>query len=230
MPAAYPRQPTAEPFGTDISAGLLLQAGRAARERAFQLALVDMLDYLDSDEGQVAILDATNSTQERRDKVGGQQLLPVSHWRHMFCYQQAYVCSRCSDTCSHCVHHSDLGSLKVADMGREPGQVAQLYVCTALLLQWMTQCGGEGLAWRAWQSLVVFLPLVQVIEALLGRVQFIFIENICNDPEILKQNYFNKMLYSPDYKGVPTEQVRSKLTKQILPMAAACTHHAPAQH
>lgn len=48
---------------------------------------------------------------------------------------------------------------------------------------------------------------VQVIEALLGRVQFIFIENICNDPEILRQNYFNKMLYSPDYKGVPTEQV-----------------------
>ena len=48
----------------------------------------------------------------------------------------------------------------------------------------------------------------QVIDALRGRVQFIFIENICNDPDILRQNYFNKMLYSPDYKGVPTEQVR----------------------
>ena len=49
---------------------LFLQAGRAARERAFQLALVDMLEYLETDTGQVAILDATNSTQERRNKVG----------------------------------------------------------------------------------------------------------------------------------------------------------------
>jgi hypothetical protein len=39
-------------------------------------------------------------------------------------------------------------------------------------------------------------------------IRFIFIENICNDPGILQQNYFNKMMYSPDYKGIPTEKVR----------------------
>lgn len=39
-------------------------------------------------------------------------------------------------------------------------------------------------------------------------IRFVFIENICNDPGILQQNYFNKMMYSPDYKGIPTEKVR----------------------
>jgi len=44
--------------------------------------------------------------------------------------------------------------------------------------------------------------------ALLGSgMRFIFIENICNDPEILQQNYLNKMMYSPDYKGISTEKV-----------------------
>eukprot|EP00882_Tetradesmus_deserticola_P010245 GHRQ01010823.1.p1 GENE.GHRQ01010823.1~~GHRQ01010823.1.p1 ORF type:complete len:342 (+),score=123.45 GHRQ01010823.1:652-1677(+) len=88
-------------------------AGRAARERAFHLALQDLMGYLHTEAGQVAILDATNSTQERRNKV---------------------------------------------------------------------------------------------CEALRGRVRYIFIENICNDPDVLQQNYLNKMLYSPDYQGVDTEQ------------------------
>lgn len=43
--------------------------GLAERERAFQLALADMLGYLRSDAGQVAIFDATNSTQDRREKL-----------------------------------------------------------------------------------------------------------------------------------------------------------------
>jgi hypothetical protein len=38
-------------------------------------------------------------------------------------------------------------------------------------------------------------------------IRFIFIENICNDPDILQQNYLNKMMYSPDYKGIPTRKV-----------------------
>eukprot|EP00879_Flechtneria_rotunda_P013505 GHRR01014101.1.p1 GENE.GHRR01014101.1~~GHRR01014101.1.p1 ORF type:complete len:158 (-),score=42.94 GHRR01014101.1:1637-2110(-) len=53
--------------------------------------------------------------------------------------------------------------------------------------------------------------------ALRGRVRFIFIENICNDPDILRQNYMNKMLYSPDYQGVSTEEVsRCWLTGAFL--------------
>jgi hypothetical protein len=43
--------------------------GLAERERAFQLALADMMKYLRSESGQVAIFDATNSTQERREKL-----------------------------------------------------------------------------------------------------------------------------------------------------------------
>jgi hypothetical protein len=45
-------------------------------------------------------------------------------------------------------------------------------------------------------------------DALRGSgIRFVFIENICNDPAILQQNYLNKMMYSPDYKGIPTEKV-----------------------
>uniref|UniRef100_A0A383W1K9 6-phosphofructo-2-kinase domain-containing protein n=1 Tax=Tetradesmus obliquus TaxID=3088 RepID=A0A383W1K9_TETOB len=97
-------------------------AGRAARERAFHLALQDMMGYLHTEAGQVAILDATNSTQERRNKV---------------------------------------------------------------------------------------------CEALRGRVRYIFIENICADPAVLQQNYLNKMLYSPDYQGVDTEQAVSDFMLRI---------------
>jgi hypothetical protein len=43
--------------------------GLAERERAFQLALADMLAFLSTPTGQVAIFDATNSTQERREKL-----------------------------------------------------------------------------------------------------------------------------------------------------------------
>lgn len=41
-------------------------------------------------------------------------------------------------------------------------------------------------------------------------VRFIFIENICTDPDILRNNYLNKMRYSPDYKDVCMEQVRRR--------------------
>jgi hypothetical protein len=54
---------------------------------------------------------------------------------------------------------------------------------------------------------LLLLLLLQVCEALRGRVRYIFIENICNDPGVLQQNYLNKMMYSPDYQGVDTEQV-----------------------
>jgi hypothetical protein len=50
--------------------------GLAERERAFQLALADMMAYLRSESGQVAIFDATNSTQDRREK-----LVSVEGWK-----------------------------------------------------------------------------------------------------------------------------------------------------
>ena len=41
-----------------------------------------------------------------------------------------------------------------------------------------------------------------------GKRQYLFIESICNDPDILAQNYRYKMMYSPDYKTTSEEEVR----------------------
>ena len=40
--------------------------GREMRERICQRGLEDVLDWLDNDNGEVAIFDATNTTMERR--------------------------------------------------------------------------------------------------------------------------------------------------------------------
>ncbi len=47
-------------------AWLVLQAGLEARQRALEAALTDLKLWLDCDVGQVAIFDATNTTNERR--------------------------------------------------------------------------------------------------------------------------------------------------------------------
>jgi 6-phosphofructo-2-kinase / fructose-2,6-biphosphatase 3 len=39
-----------------------------------------------------------------------------------------------------------------------------------------------------------------------GKVQYLFIESICDDHEVLELNYKYKMLYSPDYDGINTDQ------------------------
>ena len=40
-----------------------------------------------------------------------------------------------------------------------------------------------------------------------GKRQYLFIESICNDPDILAQNYRYKMMYSPDYRTASEEEV-----------------------
>ena len=40
-----------------------------------------------------------------------------------------------------------------------------------------------------------------------GRWQYLFIESICNDVEVLAQNYRYKMMYSPDYKTTDADAV-----------------------
>ena len=40
-----------------------------------------------------------------------------------------------------------------------------------------------------------------------NKWQYLYIESICNDPQVLEQNYRYKMMYSPDYKDVNTEEV-----------------------
>ena len=87
-------------------------AGMEARHRALLHTLDEMMRWLNSDSGQVAILDATNTTKQRR------QLLR---------------------------------------------------------------------------------------EILHGRGEYLCLESICNDQETLDRNYRNKLIYSPDYKGVDEE-------------------------
>ena len=84
-----------------------------ARQEALDAALNDLIDWLSLDTSQVAIFDATNSTDERRE-----------HLRTYF--------------------H--------------------------------------------------------------GKFQYLFIESMCNDLEVLELNYKYKMLYSPDYVGVNMDQ------------------------
>ena len=39
-----------------------------------------------------------------------------------------------------------------------------------------------------------------------GHFQYLYIESICNDQTVLEQNYRYKMMYSPDYARVDSEQ------------------------
>eukprot|EP01023_Acetabularia_acetabulum_P028978 TRINITY_DN2736_c0_g2_i1.p1 TRINITY_DN2736_c0_g2~~TRINITY_DN2736_c0_g2_i1.p1 ORF type:complete len:323 (-),score=34.71 TRINITY_DN2736_c0_g2_i1:42-1010(-) len=96
--------------------------GMEARQRALLTALEDLIKEMESDHGQIAIFDATNSTEERRRFL-----------------------------------------------------ISQFH----------------------------------------GRFQYMFIESICNDEQILEQNYSYKMMYSPDYVGVRTPQALEDFKQRI---------------
>eukprot|EP00200_Dunaliella_tertiolecta_P015444 CAMPEP_0202422814 /NCGR_PEP_ID=MMETSP1128-20130828/51054_1 /ASSEMBLY_ACC=CAM_ASM_000463 /TAXON_ID=3047 /ORGANISM="Dunaliella tertiolecta, Strain CCMP1320" /LENGTH=624 /DNA_ID=CAMNT_0049030891 /DNA_START=25 /DNA_END=1900 /DNA_ORIENTATION=- len=98
------------------------EAGARARQEALLLALDDLMEWLKSGVGQVAILDGTNSTNERRNFLRSQ-------------------------------FH--------------------------------------------------------------GRWQYLFIESICSDEEVLNSNYRAKMRYSPDYKGMDEEKAVMDFRKRI---------------
>eukprot|EP00879_Flechtneria_rotunda_P002468 GHRR01002665.1.p1 GENE.GHRR01002665.1~~GHRR01002665.1.p1 ORF type:complete len:295 (+),score=82.06 GHRR01002665.1:270-1154(+) len=48
-----------------------------------------------------------------------------------------------------------------------------------------------------------------------GRCQYIFIESICNDTQVLENNYRYKMKYSPDYQGLDTEVALNDFKERI---------------
>ena len=50
-----------------------------------------------------------------------------------------------------------------------------------------------------------------------GRWQYLFIESICNDAEVLERNYRFKMMYSPDYSEQDSEAVRTSPGRACLP-------------
>eukprot|EP00210_Caulerpa_lentillifera_P001990 g1908.t1 len=98
------------------------KTGLELRNKALHLALVEMLDALDNDKCQVALFDATNTTEARRQYLTNQ---------------------------------------------------------------------------------------------FEGRYQYMFIESICNDEEVLEQNYRNKMKYSPDYIGMDSEEAIRDFKQRI---------------
>ncbi|KAK9918087.1 hypothetical protein WJX75_001099 [Coccomyxa subellipsoidea] len=48
-----------------------------------------------------------------------------------------------------------------------------------------------------------------------GKRQYLFIESICNDPDILQQNYRYKMMYSPDYKSTEADKALNDFKERI---------------
>lgn len=49
-----------------------------------------------------------------------------------------------------------------------------------------------------------------------GRWQYLFIESICNDAEVLERNYRFKMMYSPDYTEQDSEAVRTNPGRSLF--------------
>ncbi|KIY93213.1 hypothetical protein MNEG_14749 [Monoraphidium neglectum] len=54
-----------------------------------------------------------------------------------------------------------------------------------------------------------------LIDTFHGKFQYMFIESICNDTEVLQSNYRYKMRFSPDYQGVDTEAALSDFLERI---------------
>ncbi|BDA46799.1 6-phosphofructo-2-kinase/fructose-2,6-bisphosphatase 4 [Coccomyxa sp. Obi] len=48
-----------------------------------------------------------------------------------------------------------------------------------------------------------------------GKWQYLFIESICNDPDVLEQNYRYKMMYSPDYKQTEADLALADFRQRI---------------
>lgn len=48
-----------------------------------------------------------------------------------------------------------------------------------------------------------------------GRFEYMFLESVCEDQEVLEKNYRLKMKYSPDYKGVEMEKALEDFRERI---------------
>ena len=70
----------------------------------------------------------------------------------------------------------------------------------------------QALGTTVFHSTDILLATVQTVlqrQRFHGHFQYLFIESICNDQAVLEQNYRYKMMYSPDYARVDSEQARS---------------------
>ena len=171
----------------------------------------------------MAIFDATNSTEERREKL-------VRFVISITCVVTFACC------CSHvtlmhliCLHGatarssicSGLWRSATANMRTANSMVLQLGLgnvfsphsssVPACFLQ--TFCGiclpcqrHTSLFAQAFCSLKLWSLQTKRFH---NKWQYLYIESTCNDPQVLEQNYRYKIMYSPDYKDVNTEEVRS---------------------
>jgi hypothetical protein len=68
-----------------------------------------------------------------------------------------------------------------------------------------------------------------LIERFHGRVQYLFIESICNDEATLKRNTELKLKYSPDYGDVDPKQVQPLAWSFDLEYTFKCVEVSKAQ-
>ncbi|KDD72310.1 6-phosphofructo-2-kinase, partial [Helicosporidium sp. ATCC 50920] len=61
----------------------------------------------------------------------------------------------------------------------------------------------------------------QLIQRFRGRWDYIFVESVCNDREVLERNYKLKLLYSPDYAGMEPERALQDFRDRISKYEAA---------
>ncbi|GBF94979.1 bifunctional 6-phosphofructo-2-kinase fructose-2,6-bisphosphate 2-phosphatase [Raphidocelis subcapitata] len=54
-----------------------------------------------------------------------------------------------------------------------------------------------------------------LIDTFHGKFQYMFLESICNDNDVLQSNYRYKMKFSPDYEGVDTETAIADFMERI---------------
>ncbi len=162
------------------------------REAALHAALDEMIAWLETPASQVAIFDATNSTESRRQTLVRYLLLWGSRctWRHAM-RSRALPCST-----SRAAHGSMLGSM-LGEIAFPDSLGTRLLLC--LHTSFTLRCHLTSAA----------VPVYSCAQKqrFHGHFQYLFIESICNDQVVLEQNYRYKMMYSPDYAEFLDEQV-----------------------
>ncbi len=139
-----------------------------------------------ADNSQVAILDGTNSTEERR-----KYLVWITHMHtHTHTHTQTHT-HRHTRTRAQTHTH-------VTVQRRDQCTLADVILPASLT---RTCCPVSCAQCDATMQRQCFH----------GKWQYLMIETVCSDPQVLHENYMMKMRYSPDYKGVDVKQVTHRL-------------------
>mmetsp|Transcript_110216 Transcript_110216/g.296740 ORF Transcript_110216/g.296740 Transcript_110216/m.296740 type:complete len:577 (-) Transcript_110216:68-1798(-) len=92
--------------------------------------------------------------------------------------------------------------------------------CLSDLLDFLDEGGGEVAIFDATNSTDERRKLIleqtrQRANGLLNRYQVIFIEVLCDDPEVLRTNFRNKVMHSPDFAGMSLEEGIKDLQERV---------------